>query len=271
MLFCINSSMFSDNLNVFEKIKIASMAGFDGIEIWYYEIRNQNLSDIKKCLNDFNIKPTTLIGLSGWFENDGELMNVTDDEKEIFEECKKRINAATQIGCPYIIAVPSFSHRNHFASWQDGLNRYKKILELGKSIGCKPTMEFIGQSYQINNFFDCKKFLHDLYEDATMVIDSYHLWRGGGSMDNFHDYDKNKISFFHISDADKNIERTKHRDRDRVLPLDGRLDLNLFAKTIKNINYNGFVNLGVYNKYLWELDQLEMAKHSLEKMKKIFC
>lgn len=270
MLYCINSSMFSEDLNIFKKIKIASAAGFDGIEMWHKEIKNENLKDVKNCLNDYGIKPTTLIGITGWFENDGSLMDVNDDEIEIFEECKKRMNMAAEINCPYIISVPAFSHRNHYASWEDGLNRYKKILDLGSSVGCSPTMEFIGQSSQINNFFTCKKFLNELQQNATMIIDSYHLWRGGGHMDDFRNYDKNKISLFHLSDANKNISRTEHKDRDRVMPLDGKLDLYLFAKTIKKIHFQGFINLGVYNKKFWTLNQLEMAKYGLKKMKIIF-
>lgn len=262
--------MFNPELDIFNKIKIASAAGFDGIEIWHNEIVNENLNDVAKCLSDHNIKPTTIVGILGWFENDGNLMNVDDNEEKIFEECKRRIETGCKIKCPYIIAAPAFSHRNHFASWEQGVDRYNKIVEFGIIMGCVPTLEFIGQSSQINTFFLCEKFLNDLHSDTKMIIDSYHLWRGGGSMDDFINYDAKKISVFHISDANKNINRLEHKDRDRVMPFDGRLDLHLFKNCIKKINYDGFINLGVYNKNLWKIDPIVMAKDGLKRLQTLF-
>ena len=270
MKYCINTLMFSSKLDIFEKIKISSMAGFEGIEPWINEIENENPKDIVKCMSDNKISITTITGLFGWFENDGQLMNVTDDRHAITDECKRRLELGAKINCPYAVSTTSFSHRNHFANWQQGIDRYSELIDIGKSIGCMPTLEFIGQTSQINNFFLCEKFLKDVKKESKMIIDSYHLWRGGGSTDDFKNYDPNKISVFHISDANKNIPRTQHMDRNRVMPLDGQIDLMLFARTIKKINYNGFVNIGVYNKCLWSLNPLEMATNPFKKLHEDF-
>lgn len=266
--FALNTLMLNPDLNILEKIKIASKAGFCGIEPWINELTSP--SDIKKCCSDYGISIPTVELLNGWFENDGELMGVKNSHDAIIEECKRRMNICADIGAEWIICTPSFSHRNHFGSWDQGVEYFRELITLGEVTGCKPTIEFMGQTGQIYNFDLCKKFIEDVGHDARMIIDSYHLWRGGGKIDDFNGVNKEKISVFHISDADKNIIRENHMDRDRVMPLDGHINLFLFANLIHDIEYDGFVNIGVYNRSLWKTNQLFLAQSAMSRLKLIF-
>ena len=262
--------MFSPELDIFDKIKIASNNNFIGIEPWIDELEHKNIKDIKKCCEDFNVQIPSVQNINGWFENDGDLMGVSDNHEDIILECKKRMELCVSINSKWIVAAPAFSHRNHFGSWEQGVNYFNELLKIGKEMGCLPSIEFIGQTKQINNFEKCKKFIEDVNSEGTMIIDSYHLWKSGGSMEDFLNYDKNKISVLHISDADKNIDRKSHMDRNRVMPLDGQIDLRKFASVAKSIGFDGFVNAGVYNKKLWELDANEVCKDLHDRLTLIF-
>lgn len=270
MKFCINSLMLPTNLDIFKKIKIVSRNKFVAIEPWIDELQFKNSKDIVKCCEDYNIQIPAVQQLVGWFENDGELMGVSDNHKDIIDECKRRMELSASVNAKWIVVTPAFSHRNHFGSWQQGIDYFNEILELGKSIGCLPSIEFMGQTKQIDTFLNCKKFIDNVNAEGTMIIDSYHLWKSGGETDDFLGYDKNKISVLHISDADKNINREMHMDRNRVMPLDGQIDLHKFSKTAKSIAFDGFVNAGVYNKKLWEYDPDHVCKDLYDRMKLIF-
>lgn len=270
MKYCINTRMLSYDLTLIDKIKIASESGFNGIEPWVEEIEKENAEDIVNCCGDYGIAVPSVIVIRGWFENDGDLMGVGDCHREIMDECKRRMELSAKIGSKWIVAAPAFSHRNHYGIWEQGVDYFRELIEIGKSIGCEPTLEFMGQTDQIKNFQLCKKFIDDVGDDATMVIDSYHVWRSGGDLREFVDLPKERISVFHISDADKEIERTKHRDRDRVMPLSGKIDLYGFAEAIKKIGYDGFINAGVYNNLLHQMDQKFVADDCLRRMKQLF-
>ena len=92
MKFCINTAMLSFDLDIFEKIKIASRNKFVAIEPWIDELKFKNSKDIVKCCEDYNIQIPAVQQLVGWFENDGELMGVSDNHKDIIDECKRRTN-----------------------------------------------------------------------------------------------------------------------------------------------------------------------------------
>lgn len=262
--------MFSSDMNLLEKIRVAGESGFDGIEPWVNEFELLSIKDVVKCCNDYNILIPTMIKIAGWFEDDGGLMNVGDNHDEIIEECKRRMDLSVSVGCGWIVAVPCFSHRGKVGEWNKGVDYFCELMDIGKVIGCDPTIEFIGQTDLINNFSICKKFIDEVGNGCRMVIDSYHLWRGGGSVDDFVGIDASQVSVFHISDADRMILREDHRDSDRVMPLDGKIELEKFAMNVKNVDSNCFVNIGVYNKKLWLMNSFEMCRDSLKRLRKLF-
>ena len=59
-------------------------------------------------------------------------------------------------------------------------------------------------------------------------------------------------------------------DRDRVMPLDGQIDLKLFSETVKSMQYDGYINLGVYNKKLWDENPLEVARLGITRLRILF-
>lgn len=262
MNFILNTKLI-DPASIVEKISIASKTGWDGVELWIEDIDacGYKPSKINKILKDFGMYCPTLEKINGWFENDGGLMGVKNDHNSIMLECRRRMEIAKELGCKYIIACPSFSHRGFFASEAQGVNYFCELLEIGKEIGVLPSIEFMGQTGQINTIETCLSFLKKINDpSAKMVVDSYHLWKGSGNVDGFEKADLSEISVLHISDANPNISRSDHWDRHRVFPGHGCIDLKKFAKICSSKKYDGDVCIGVYNPLYWS----EYEKTSLK-------
>lgn len=253
------------------KIEIAAKAGYDAIEPWIKEIdefitRGGTLKEIKDCLDTNNIVISSVEQLVGWWELDGDLMSVADDHNAILEECKRRLAICDELDGRYLIMTPTFSHREHYATIEQGVKYYQELLSLGyKTI---PTIEFMGQTGQIDTIEKCIDFINKV-GNAKMVVDAYHLWRGGGKIEDFRKATKDQISVLHISDCNPLISRKHHWDRNRVMPGDGGIDLKLFIQIAKELDYDGFLNIGVYNQSLWSRNPHEVAKEGLDKMKSL--
>jgi len=244
---------------IFEKIKSFSSNGFQGIEI---KVATKQLSlcdkdiitiskakDIKKCLDDYNMQVVSTYKLNGWFELDGDLMGVNDDWNEIFDECKRRIEISKILGSKYIITCPALSNRNHHASLFDGSNRYYHLWNFGKSMGVFPVIEFMGQTKQINTLDKCIQFVElfgNIQETGMkIIVDTYHLWRGGGNLFEISKIDCQDIAIIHLADANPQINRLEHKDIDRPMIGDGFFDLKSFVK--KTEKYSGFYSVGSYS------------------------
>jgi sugar phosphate isomerase/epimerase len=237
-----------------EKIAIASKTGWDGIELCIDDIDNCKYkpSKINHMMKDYGLYCPTLEQINGWFENDGGLMGVDDNHSSILNECLRRMEIAKELGCKYIVACPSFSHRGFIASEEQGVNHFRKLLEIGRKIGVLPSIEFMGQTNQINTIESCSNFLNKVNEpDATMVVDAYHLWKGSGTIEGFNSISPERVSVLHISDANPDIPRCSHWDRHRVIPTHGCIDLKRFVDICKSKKYDGDICVGVYNPKYW--------------------
>lgn len=271
MKFIMNTK-FINPLSIKQKISIASKNKWDGLELWVDDITNceYKLSEINHMMKDAGLDCPTLIKINGWFENDGELMGVKNNHVSIMDECRRRLEIAKELGCKYLIACPSFSHRGFFASENQGVDYFLELLEIGREIGVLPTIEFMGQTGQINTVESCSRFLDKVNQpDAKMVVDSYHLWRGAGTVENFNSVPLERISVLHISDADPNISRCDHMDRNRLIPTHGCIDLKRFAEICKNKKYNGHICVGVYNPKYWN-DCEESSRIAIQCTKELF-
>jgi 2-keto-myo-inositol isomerase len=259
---CIETSSIED------KISAIAEAGFDSIELWLKDIKD--VEETKSMLADFNLRPAETVKLEGWFELDGSLMGVKDSEQEILDECSKRIELTASLGCEYIIALPSRNDRGRFRSFQAGADMYNKILDIGKSFGVCPTIEFVGQSSQINNIQKTLDFMKIVDSDFfKMVVDVFHIWRSGDSIDSFELVPLEKISILHFHDVSSVYSRDQYKDRHRVMPGDGILDLQKFIRIAAEKGFKGDVSLGVYNHDNWTRCPFEVAKEGLLKMKQI--
>lgn len=232
-------------------VKAAKQVGFDGLEIWTDNI----ITNTKELIQDHNLEVISVIGLKGWFELDGGLMGVKDDE--VMDECYRRIEQAALIGAKYIVAVPSRSDRGYFASWDDGHSRLQLLTNCAKQFNIKIAFEFIGGSNQINTVKKCDLFLEN--QDAVMVLDSYHFWRGNSEISDL-DKVKSKVELLHISNPDPNIRREIHKDRNRIMPEKG-----IITEIIQRLDYNGPVCLGVYNPIYWSGDEVTILEDGIKK------
>src|SRR5579885_2382910 len=131
--YSLNTHMLTGPL--LHKIEVAAKAGYDAIEPWIKEIdehvaRGGTLKDIKDCLDANKITISSVEQLVGWWELDGELMNVSDSHAEILEECKRRLAICDELDGRYLIMTPTFSHRDHYATMEQGVAYYKELLSL---------------------------------------------------------------------------------------------------------------------------------------------
>ncbi len=264
------STMCIDTASIEAKIEAISIAGFSSIELWYKDIEKNNLPKIKKLLNEFNLKVPELCKLEGWFEEDGTLMGVPNKIEKIYDECKKRLEVAADLNSEYIVALPSRNDRGFFAPIEKGAERYHKLLEIGKEFNVKPTLEFIGQSSQIYNIKTALDFINLVnHTDSTLIIDVFHIWRGGDEIKEFEKVPLNLISLLHLHDVSDEYTRDQYKDRHRIMPGDGILNLKKFLEIANKKGFKGDVSLGVYNHSNWKKDPYEVAQEGFEKMRNL--
>ena len=262
--YCLNSSTIQPT-PILDKISIAGTTGYSAIELWHDDIDAHlqlggSIDDITNALADQGLVVPTTIYLAGWFESRGE------EHSLALDECKRRMEQSVAVGAEFVIAGPPGGQ----ADYDLGAKNYRELLEIGRSIGVKPSMEFLGFVDQLNTIEDALEVMTKSGDEtATTILDPFHVFRGGGSMESIAKLRADQIAISHFNDAPATPAREQQHDPDRVMPGDGHLDLKRYIELLKQVGYDGFISLELFREDLWQQDPSEVARIGLEKMREV--
>jgi sugar phosphate isomerase/epimerase len=271
MELCLNTSTLADPgrpdaLPLPEKIRLAAAAGFRHIEPWHSELTawtdgGGTLAEIKAMVADAGLSVPSVISLMGWMDAEGP------GEQAAMDEVARRLEQAAAIGAPRMVASPTIvvGDVGYDIDLDRAAARYRALLELGGQIGVWPMMEFLGFVRSVHLLEEAVAIaeLAD-HPQATVVLDPFHLWRGGSGFGRIGSLRAEQVGICHFNDAPAaNPPRGQQSDADRVYPGDGCLPLEHLLRTLATIGYDGPLSLELFNPGYWALDPAENLRRGL--------
>jgi 2-keto-myo-inositol isomerase len=266
--FCFNTSTIQgQKLPLPEVVDIVGKAGYQGIEPWIRELDQYvkgggSLKDLGKRIADQGLSVEDAIGFFEW--------SVDDDAKRRkgLEEAKRNMEMVLQIGGRRIAAPPFGATDRTDLDLKEITERYRKLLELGDSIGVVPQVEVWGFSKTLGRLGEAAMVAIDSgHPKACILPDVYHLHKGGSSFEGLKLLSGTAIHVFHLNDYPASPARDTITDAHRVYPGDGVAPLGAVFQTLRAIGFRGMLSLELFNRDYWKQDPLVVAKTGLEKMR----
>lgn len=261
MELCLNTSCFCNPfeppaITLPEKLRIAAEVGYRELELWVAELDahvagGADLEGLKRDLDKAGLTVRSMIGLRGWMESAG------DDHAEVLAECRRRMEIASELGCPNIVASPPAVRQPEFyhLDFDHAAARYRELIALGEPLGVVPMVEFLGFSssiYQLEQAETIVKLAD--HPKACLVLDPFHLWRGGSSFKRVGSLDPTRIGICHFNDAPtEHPPRFQQVDADRVYPGEGDLPLVQMLRDLRAAGYQGSLSLELFSPDHWAL------------------
>ena len=266
--YCLNTSTLrGQNLPLTEEIKIASTAGYSGIEPWIREIQAHidqggRLKDLKKQIADSGLTVESAIGFSNW---------IVDDEGQrsaALEQAKREMDLVRQIGGTRIAAPPAGATNQEDLDLGAAAVRYRKLLELGRTMGVTPQLELWGFSKTLSRLGELAHVaVESGHPDACVMPDVYHIYKGGSDFNGLNLFNGKQIHVFHMNDYPSRPPRNQINDAARVYPGDGVAPLADIFRTLRAIGFDGVLSLELFNPNYWKQDALTVAQTGLAKMR----
>lgn len=260
--YCFNASTIRGT-PLLRQIEVAGLAGYGAIELWYADLdahlgAGHTMAEVVRALDDHGLAVPTMIYLGGWFDAPEA------GWPAVQAEVAQRLAQAAELGAPRVIAGPPAGQ----ADAALGAKRYRALLELGDEFGSYPAMEFLGFVEQYCTIESALAVMKSADHSAgTVVVDPFHIFRGGGSMESIRKLRGEQVAVAHFNDAPRLPARERQSDADRVWPGDGHLDLRGYVGALRAIGYAGWLSLELFRPDLWERKPLEVAREGLEKMR----
>lgn len=244
---------------VLRQIHAAASAGFQAIELWFADTdahlaAGGSLTEIRSALDDAGLAVPTLIYVGDWFDAP------ESEWPAVKERCARRFAQAATLGAPHVIAAPPAGD----ADLIRGAHRYRELLDLGGSEGALPSFEFLGF---VGRFCTLESALDVLnaadHPLGTTILDPFHIFRGGGSMESITLLKAHQIAVSHFNDAPTHPPRPQQHDADRVWPGLGHLDLRRYLDLLEQTGFRGFLSLELFREDLWARDPVEVAQEGM--------
>ena len=162
--------------SLMEKIRIAGQTGYQGIELWNddltaHEQQGGSLADVRQALADYGLAVPTVIALHGWLGAEGTA------RAQALEEVRRRMAQAVAVGAEFIVASPPLDSCDLSRGGAD----YRELLEIGRGIGVRPAMEYLGFVQSVYTIDQAWQIATDAdHSDASLIMDPFHILRGGG-------------------------------------------------------------------------------------------
>lgn len=268
---CLNmSTIRGHKLGYVKELETASKAGFRSVEIWMDTlqefIKNGNTpAQARKVAEDLGIKLENAIGFAAW---------IVDDEAartKGVDQLKREMELLAQVGCMRVATPPVGAQTPQAPKidLQKAAERYRAILDISDQTGVIPQLELWGFSKNLNKLSEVMYVaVESGHPSARVLLDVYHLYKGGSSLDTLKLVGKPGVEIFHINDYPANFPRETIVDADRVYPTDGIAPIAQILKTIKNPDRPIVLSLEVFNKIYYTQDALLVAKTGLAKINK---
>lgn len=266
--YCLNTSTIrGQQLSLVEEIDIAARAGYQAIEPWISEIEAHvqaggTLADLKKRIGDAGLTVESAVGFAEWIVDDDA------QRAEGLETARHEMDLVRQIGGTRIAAPAAGAAEVSGIDYLKAAERYRALLELGDSLGVVPQVEVWGFSQTLTRLGQAIMVaVESNHPKACVLPDVYHLYKGGSNFAGLKLLSRSAIHVFHMNDYPANPSRDTIDDCDRVYPGDGVAPLAEILQTLREIGFDGFLSIELFNPTYWQQDPFEVAQLALRKTK----
>ena len=243
-------------------LEAAKAAGFDYLEIWAAKLRaflkEKTTSELRDLFTDAKIPPLSINSIEHITFRDAHAY------EGIKQECEELSSIAAEIGCRCIVVVPGPLPKGgatREAVVAESVKVLTELCDIAARHNVTLAFEFLGQR-------DCSVPTLDLAaeivrevgrSDLGVVIDSFHFYAGGSTVQMIEALDPKVIQIFHINDAE-DLPREQLEDRHRLLPGLGILPLRELVSAFRRIGYDKVASVEIFRPEYWERDPFALAR-----------
>ena len=269
--YCLNTATIrGQKLPLDRAVDVAAAAGYDAIEPWIdemeaFEESGGNLAGLGMRIADLGLSVEGAIGFFEWIVDDPERRAAG------LERARADMERVRRLGGRRIAAPPFGAHAagSPPVALADAAERYAALCAVGERAGVVPVCEVWGFSVNLSRLGEGLYVAAESgHPNACLLLDSYHLYKGGSPIEGLRFLSGDRLPVFHINDY-PDISPEKIVDADRVWPGDGVAPLVPLLRILAEIGFCGYLSLELFHPDYWAMEPNAAARTGLEKLKAV--
>ena len=251
-------------------IRAAGEAGYDLVEIWAAKLRtflhSRPISELKAILTASNVEAYSINSIEHiTFRN-------PEDYELIKAECGELSAVANELACPYIVVVPGKlpDGATEEQVIDESVRVLNELADIAEPRGVSLAFEFLGQTDCSVQTLDLAKTIVEKVDrpGVGLVIDTFHFYAGGSSLEAIDSLNPSKLFIFHINDAE-DLPKESLTDAHRLYPGEGILPIAQIKGRFDKIGYDRMVSIEIFRPEYWGHDPFEVARKAKAATEKV--
>ena len=250
-------------------IRAASQEGYDGLEIWAKKMEaflsKKSVRDLRGLFKKGKIKPLAI--------NSVEFITFNSSWEKIntMNLIQRYAEIADELDCPFIVLVPSPRPQgvSDKEIYEESVKVLREISNKFRNYKVKFAFEFLGFSWcsvsTLEQDFEIVKAVNR--KNIGVVLDTFHFYVGGSTLDSIQKMDREKLYMLHINDVE-GLPKSDLQDAHRLYPGEGVIPLKEIISRLKEIHYDGPVSIEMFRPEYWTRPAEEVAKKGMEAIRK---
>jgi sugar phosphate isomerase/epimerase len=244
MFISLNTSLLNGKVQWPEFARLAAKVGYGGTDINLGGAMREGLDATKTLLTELKLKPS--------FAN--LPVNATGGDEGAFtkgmETLEDQVKFASAIGCSrMMVVIPPATQTPKEELRQTLKRRFEAVGVVLSRHNVRCAFEFLGPLqfrqraphefiWQMNEMVD---FAQECGPSFGVVLDVWHWYHSGGTLQDIRRAGKSQIVLLHLSDAAKQPPE-EVRDNQRLMAGEGVIDLVGIFKTLREMGWEGSVS-----------------------------
>jgi sugar phosphate isomerase/epimerase len=250
-----------------EDVTTCARVGCPALEVWLTKLEDHlethSVADTRKLLSDHQV------ALAGASYQGGLLLSQGEQRKAHFDHFRRRLDICQGLSIPTLLVAADFAERIDATAVQRAVMSLAQAAQWAQTFDVRLGLEFRGSAPFCSNLATAAALIQACGEsNVGVVLDIFHYYTGPSKLEDLELYTREKVAFVQVCDL-AGVPRELATDSDRILPGEGDFHLNEVLLRLREMGYDGYVSLELFNPVLWQMKNTQVAELGLSALQRL--
>jgi sugar phosphate isomerase/epimerase len=199
----------------------------------------------------------------------GLLLSQGEQRQAHFDHFKRRLDLCQSFAIPTLVVVADFVEQIDTQGLQRAVVSLTEAARWAQAFGVRLALEFRGRSTFCASLDTTLALLHACGEpNVGVCLDLFHYYTGPSKFEDLALLNPANLAHVQVCDV-AGVARELASDTDRILPGEGDFQLGPIIEQLREIGYEGWVSLELFNPTLWQVMPRQVVELGLQSVRRL--
>ncbi len=241
-----------------EDVEAFAAGGCHALEVWLTKLEthleSHSVAETRKLLEDHQ---TTLAAAS---YQGGLLLSQGEQRKAHYDHFKRRLDLCQTFHIPSLLIAADFVGETEKTNLSRAVVSLTQAAQWASAFDVRLALEFRGSAAFCSSLDTALSLVAACGESNVGVnLDVFHYYTGPSKFDDLSLLTRQNLAFVQVCDL-AGVPRELAADGDRIFPGEGDFRLGQIMGRLREIGYEGYVSLELFNPVLWQTPAKQLAE-----------